>query len=363
MRSAQRALILEGMQLRAADAAVGIAVAAATCLITAFAVEDGDTTAFGLFLCAVPGLALSFRRRFPVAQYVVALAAAVLYNATGQPGGPIFAVAFASALAMVAEARVWMPVVVGGAAVFMAAEVIDSGWSLHVFAAGSFFLVGPPLFGEALRLRRARLELAEQTRAEEAKRHVAEERLRIARDVHDVVGHSLATIALQAGVAEHLSTDDASREALRTIRRLSRESLAEVGAMLDVLREGAPERAPARDLRTLVDDVRRAGLDVELEADGLPGDEVGGTVYRIVQESLTNVVRHAGEGARARVRVSARGGAVEVEIRDDGRGPGSAVHEGNGLAGMRERAAALGGTFSAGAAGESGFAVRAVLPA
>jgi signal transduction histidine kinase len=116
-------------------------------------------------------------------------------------------------------------------------------------------------------------------------------------------------------------------------------------------------------LRTLVEDVRRAGLDVELEADGLPGDEVGGTVYRIVQESLTNVVRHAGEGARARVRVSARGGAVEVEIRDDGRGPGSAVHEGNGLAGMRERAAALGGTFSAGAAGESGFAVRAVLPA
>ena len=179
--------------------------------------------------------------------------------------------AFASALAMVAEARVWMPVVVAGAAVFMAAEVIDSGWSLHVFVAGSVFLVGPPLFGEALRLRRARLELAERTRAEEAKRHMAEERLKIARDVHDVVGHSLATIALQAGVAEHLSTDEAAREALRTIRRLSREALAEVGAMLDVLRDGdAAERAPARDVRTLVDDVRRAGLDVELEADGAP---------------------------------------------------------------------------------------------
>ena len=102
------------MQLRAADAAVGIAVAAATCLITAFAVEDGDPTAFGLILCAVPGLALSFRRRFPVAQYVVALAAAVLYNAT-RPAGRADRRAWPSrsALAMVAEARVWMPVVVG----------------------------------------------------------------------------------------------------------------------------------------------------------------------------------------------------------------------------------------------------------
>ena len=91
-------------------------------------------------------------------------------------------------------------------------------------------------------------------------------------------------------------------------------------------------------------------------------DEVGGTVYRIVQESLTNVVRHAGDGARARVRVRARDGAVEVEVRDDGRGPGETLREGNGLAGMRERAAALGGEFSAGAAREGGFAVRAGLP-
>jgi len=346
------------MQVRAVDAVVGIAVAAATGLITAFAVTDGSPSAFGLVLCALPGLALVFRRRFPVAQYAVALGAAVLYNATGQPGGPIFAVAFASALAMVAEARVWMPAVVAGAAVFTAAEAIDSGWSLHLFAAGAVFLVGPPLFGEALRLRRARLELAERTRAEEARRQVAEERLRIARDVHDVVGHSLATIALQAGVAEHLSADEASREALRTIRRVSRESLAEVGALLDVLREGAP----ARDLRTLVEDVRRAGLDVQLDADQTP-DAVRPAVYRIVQEALTNVVRHAGEGATAHVRVRAGAGTVEVEVRDDGRGPGEALREGNGLAGMRERAAALGGTFSAGAAGERGFKVRAVLPA
>ena len=211
----------------------------------------------------------------------------------------------------------------------------------------SFFLVGPPLFGEALRLRRARLELAEQTRAEEAKRHIAEERLRIARDVHDVVGHSLATIALQAGrgraplrrrgVARGAADDPPAqprvagrgrRDARRAARRRRRRS--------------ARRR---RDLRTLVDDVRRAGLDVELEADGLPPDEVGGTVYRIVQESLTNVVRHAGEGARARVRVRAR----ETSRRGRGarrrpRAGGRRCARGSGLAGMRERAAALGGS-------------------
>ncbi|MDA0171957.1 histidine kinase [Solirubrobacter taibaiensis] len=339
---------------------IAIVVATATVVITAFGVEDGDADALTLVLCAIPGLALAFRTRFPVGQYAVALGAVCVYNATGQPGGPMYAVAFASALLMVAEARAWLAPVAIGAAAFMAAEVVDSGWTAHAFAAGATFLLGPPLFGQALRFQQARRELTERTREEEARRHLAEERLEIARDVHDVVGHSLATIALQAGVAEHLATDDTSREALKTIRRLSKESLAEVGAMLDVLREGAAERAPARDLATLVSEVRNAGLDVELHADGSP---VSGTVYRIVQESLTNVVRHAGPGATARVQVQTHDGQVEVEVRDDGCGPGATLHEGNGLTGMRERAAKLGGTFSAGAATDGGFAVKAVLPA
>jgi signal transduction histidine kinase len=342
------------------NAALGIAVATATVAITAFAVEDGDPSVLGLILCAIAGLALSFRTVFPIGQYAVAMTAAVLYNATGEPGGPIFAVALASACAMVAQARAWLPATVIGASVFLAAEIFDSGWSGHVFVAGTMVLVAPPLFGQALRFQQARREFTERTRVEGARRHLAEERLEIARDVHDVVGHSLATIALQAGVAEHLATDDTSREALKTIRRLSKESLAEVGAMLDVLREGAAERAPARDLATLVEAVRNAGLDVELHADDSP---VSGTVYRIVQEALTNVVRHAGPGAKARVRVRSSNGQVEVEVRDDGRGPGATLHEGNGLTGMRERAAKLGGTFSAGAAADGGFAVKAVLPA
>jgi signal transduction histidine kinase len=135
--------------------------------------------------------------------------------------------------------------------------------------------------------------------------------------------------------------------------------------MLGVLREGA-ERAPTPDLHQvtrLVQDMRAAGLSVDLELDSSPVPEVvGGAAYRIVQESLTNVVRHAGPDASAKVRVQASNGTVEVEITDDGAGA-KHPHEGNGLTGMRERAAALGGTFEAGTGPQGGFRVRALLPA
>jgi signal transduction histidine kinase len=366
----------------AADAATGIVLATALVLITGFGVDDpqNKVDGFALALCAVTGLSLAFRRRFPIAQYLVAVGCMLIYDAAGYPGGPIYAAGFASALAMVAasESRAWMPVIFGAAAVTVAVQAIEDGWSAHVAAFGAALVIGPALFGEAVRLRRAqirtaeaRAEFAERTREEEARRRVAEERLRIARDVHDVVGHSLATIALQAGVAEHLlaDRDEQARKALTDIRRLSKRSLAEVSAMLGVLREGAAARAPTPDLQQLsrlVADVRAAGLEVELEIDGANGDVpevVAVAAYRIVQESLTNVVRHAGEGARAHVRVASNGDEIEVEVVDDGRGAPPDAHDGNGLTGMRERAAALGGRFEAGTAAEGGFRVRALLPA
>jgi signal transduction histidine kinase len=352
------------------DALLGIALAVALVLITRFGIDESDVTAFQLVLCAAVGMALAFRRRFPLGQYVAALACATVYGLTGGPGGPIYLVTFASSLAMVAgtESRVWMPVVFGGAAVFVTGQVIEDGWAVHVLVAGAVWAIGPVLFGEAMRLRRARASYAERTREQEARRQVAEERLRIARDVHDVVGHSLATIALQAGVAEHLSRDERAREALADIRRLSRASLAEVSAMLGVLRDERAARAPTPDLEQvprLVDEMRAAGLDVTLDLDGngaVP-DVVGVAAYRIVQESLTNVVRHAGAGAHARVRVTSRDGSVEVEVRDDGRGAPPDAHDGNGLTGMRERAVALGGRFEAASVDGGGFCVRAHLPA
>ena len=235
---------------------------------------------------------------------------------------------------MVAQRRSLMPVAFAGGAALIAVQFAVYGWALHLFGFAAVWFVGTALFGEAVRLRReqqrtteARAEFAERSREEEARRRVAEERLRIARDVHDVVGHSLATIALQAGVAEHLLDDrePKARESMATIRRLSKEALAEVSAMLGVLRaDDGAERAPTPDLAQvngLVEDMRAAGLNIDLELDEQPVPEVvGGAAYRIVQESLTNVVRHAGPDAAARVRVAATDGAVEIEVSDNGQG-------------------------------------------
>ena len=370
----------ERLVQRAISLVTGVVLGVALVLVTSQQVADADSKsidAVALGLCLVTGLALAFRRSHPREQFLVAISATIAYAALDYPGGPIFVVAFASALAMVAERRSLMPVAFAGGAALIAVQFAVYGWALHLFGFAAVWFVGTALFGEAVRLRReqqrtteARAEFAERSREEEARRRVAEERLRIARDVHDVVGHSLATIALQAGVAEHLLDDrePKARESMATIRRLSKEALAEVSAMLGVLRaDDGAERAPTPDLAGvigLVEDMRAAGLDVELELDDRPVPEVvGGAAYRIVQESLTNVVRHAGPDAAARVRVAATDGAVEIEVTDNGQGASPGTRDGNGLTGMRERAAALGGSFSAGSAPGGGFRVQALLPA
>ena len=365
---------------RALPVATGVVLAIALVLITsrqAAGTESKSVDATALVLCAITGLALAFRRSHPLEQFLVAISATIAYAALDYPGGPIFVVAFASALAMVAERRTLMPVAFAGGAALLAVQFAVYGWALHLFGFAAVWFVGTALFGEVARLRReqhrttqARAEFAERTREQEARRRVAEERLRIARDVHDVVGHSLATIALQAGVAEHLLDDrePKARESMQQIRRLSREALAEVSAMLGVLRaDDGAERAPTPDLDQvprLVEDMRAAGLSIDLELEENPVPEVvGGAAYRIVQESLTNVVRHAGPSASARVRVAATNGAVEIDVSDDGQGAAPGTPDGNGLTGMRERATALGGSFDAGGTPGGGFRVRALLPA
>ena len=302
--------------------ATGVALATALALITPRAAGDqrDEIDALAIVLCVITGLAIGFRREYPLGQYVVAMAAVLTYAARDYPGGPIYLVAFGSALAMVAgtERRTWMPAAFIGGALLIAVQTAVYGWETHFLIFGAIWVVGSVLFGEAARLRReqartteARAEFTQRSREQEARRRLAEERLQIARDVHDVVGHSLATIALQAGVAEHLldGREEKARESMAAIRRLSREALGEVSAMLGVLRsDDGAERAPAPDLdqvSRLVEDVRAAGLSVELELDGRHVPEVvGGAAYRIVQESLTNVVRHAGPDASARVRVT-----------------------------------------------------------
>ncbi|MFI9587313.1 sensor histidine kinase [Streptomyces sp. NPDC052236] len=252
--------------------------------------------------------------------------------------------------------------------------------------------------GDAVRSRRAfvdaireRAERAERTRDEEARRRVAEERLRIARDLHDVVAHHIALVNVQAGVAAHImdKRPDQAKEALSHVREASRSALNELRATVGLLRQSGDPEAPTEPapglgvLDDLVTTFRQAGLPVEVarcegREDGvrLPA-AVDLAAYRIIQEALTNVRKHAGPDAKAEVSVVRVGTTVEVTVLDNGAeeqvppdgngGPDSngdpdSNGGGHGLLGMRERVGALGGTLSAGPRYGGGFRVQAILP-
>jgi signal transduction histidine kinase len=214
-----------------------------------------------------------------------------------------------------------------------------------------------------------------ETREEEALRRVAEERLRIARDLHDSVAHSMASISVQAGVGAHVLDDrpEDARAALLANKHASGNALAELRATLGMLRSSdAAPREPAAGLDrlpALVESSRAAGLavDVVVEGDGRPlPPAVDTAAFRIVQESLTNVIRHAG-AARAVVAVRHSDDGVEIEVTDDGRGAvngngADGGSPGHGLAGMRERVALLGGELSAGTRRSGGYRVQARFP-
>lgn len=221
-----------------------------------------------------------------------------------------------------------------------------------------------------------RAERAERTREEEARRRVAEERLRVARDLHDLLAHSITLIGVQTSVAAHVLAADPERldraavaKALDDIAETCRSARGELRTTLEVLREqDAPDaRGPLPGLHGLSDlaeSARLAGAHVELSvrADDAP-PAVGAALYRITQEALTNAVRHAGPEPTVRVEVHAEPGALRLSVTDDGTGPDPAGTPGFGLVGMRERARSVGGTLDAGPReGADGFEVTAVLP-
>jgi len=226
---------------------------------------------------------------------------------------------------------------------------------------------------EALRERARLLEVERDQRARLA---VSAERARIAREMHDVVAHSLAVMIAQADGGRYAATDSPRAQAvLETIGDTGRQALAEMRRLLAVLRDGAPGDDPARmpqpglaDVPALVQRVREGGLHVTLsdvEACGELEAGLGLVVFRIVQEGLTNVIKHAGPAASAQVQLRRVGPALEVSVVDDGRGVGAvrvAGGAGHGLVGMRERASAYGGTVEAGPALGGGYAVRARIP-
>jgi signal transduction histidine kinase len=214
----------------------------------------------------------------------------------------------------------------------------------------------------------ALLEREQEARALAA---AAEERARIARELHDVVAHSVSTMVVQAEAGEALLDRDPerAREAFDSIRASGRQALVELRRMLGLLRSGDPELAlvpqpSLQHLDLLVEQIRSAGLGIDVEVEGRPRPLAAGvdlSAYRIVQEALTNTLKHsASEHARVTVRYADRD--VEVEVVDDGRGPLNGSGTGHGLAGMRERARLYGGELEAGPRAEGGFRVRARLP-
>ena len=309
---------------------------------------------------------LLIRRVWPLPAYILGL---VLAAAAIPIGGPVMAIAaLSTACALYLVAADGEP---RAARIGVAAGLIEFG--LFAFAlpnpsttttlnVGASVLAVSFALGHTLRSRREHAAWLRETHAQQA---VSEERLRIAREMHDVVAHSMSLIAVKAAVGNHVAVDhpEEAREALRVIEDTSRETLAELRRMLGVLRTGDTETAltPAPTLADLRALVERTGQAVDLTVDGLdelPGG-VGQSVYRIAQEALTNVVKHA-QATRVTIRVAGGDGEVSVEVVDDGHG-GADFTPGHGLIGMRERVAVYDGEFSAGPVPD-GFRVFARLP-
>jgi signal transduction histidine kinase len=384
---------------RPTDLAVAVLVGVAQVALTTGAATNQpdaqplDALAY-LLLVAGP-VTLPARRRYPVAVLAAVTAISAVYFALGYPYGPAWlamVVAIWTAVAAGARRAAWAIALAGLAAYFTLAEVIGRtppatpativahlGWLLLVLALAEIVVAG----------RHRRLQAA-QARAEEERRRAGEERLRIARELHDVLAHNISLINVQAGVALHLMDEQPgqSRSALQAIKQASNDALGELRSVLDVLRQGdeRPPRAPApglADLRDLVAGAGATGLEVRTRVEGTPRPVPAGVdlaAFRIVQEALTNVTRHAGP-ASATVLLGYGSDDLTVQVDDDGRGPAADVEgmesafgrrsgdsdrqdrrSGNGILGMRERVAALGGELAAGPRPGGGFRVTARLP-
>jgi signal transduction histidine kinase len=328
----------------------------------------------------VLAVSLAWRRLAPLVVLAVAIATSVVANfaavldAATTPAVALV-VAVYSVGAYAERIREWFGLA-GVAALIAANAAVEFSAGNLLFIA--LILGGAWLAGRAIRYRRERERVLERLtvdlereREEKARAAVAEERVRIARELHDVVAHAISVIVLQArGARRSLAADPVeTREALDTIEATGSEALAEMRRLLGMLRSDDEDIALApqpslRYLDTLAVQVREAGLPVELSVEGDPIELPPGvdlSAYRIVQEALTNALKHAGP-ATARVVVRYGKDDVELEIADTGLGPGASDGEGHGLVGMRERVSLYGGKIEAGPRDGGGFAVRARLP-
>jgi signal transduction histidine kinase len=344
--------------------------------------------ALGYMLVLLHTLPLAARRRFPLAVLATSVASALAFAALGLPPFflgpailvPVYTVAAygdrRGSLAGLAAVEVALAL----AAVRLTGVGVEPvAWVQFALIIGAAWLLGRfvgvrRVYATKLEQRTAELE---QAREELARRAVSEERLRLARELHDVVAHSISVIAVQSGVGAHVANTQPKEaaKALAAIEATSRTALTELRRLLGVLRQdGEPQGdlAPApglADVDTLLGEVAKAGLAVRLRVEGTSWQLPAGvdlSAYRIMQEALTNVVKHAGP-ARAQVTIRYGDRDVTVEVTDDGRGAAAPagdgrVATGHGLIGMRERVAAFGGDLEVGPRPGGGFRVAARLP-
>ncbi len=359
-----------------ADPAIAVCVAA----VTLVAGVSGDRPAsdldpLGYLLLAAGGLALAARRRAPIAVLAATGLCAVGYQAVGFD---VPAVAYLFAVYAAVRAGHRLVTVAASVAMLLALPLAalvstqDGGLGEALAQARSVleiaWLVAAGAAGEALRQAERRADEAERTREETARRRADEERLHIARELHDSLTHQISIIKIQAEVAVHLARKRGEQvpDALLAIRDAGREATRELRATLEALRDD--DKAPPRGLDHLPELVDRAcatGLDATLTIEGDRHDvpaAVERTAYRIVQESLTNVARHAA-AATASVRIGYRLDTLAIQVDDDGKATLSTPPmPGVGLLGMRERVTALGGHLRAEPRDEGGFSVQAELP-
>jgi signal transduction histidine kinase len=337
---------------------------------------------------AVIALPLLVHRRWPRAMLLITFGEMIVFYIVHRrnisPAPLMFVPTYDAALAGYLVWAITIPAVIMVAGVFYVSGTPLVDVLADFLPSFAIFILAVAL-GEVVRGRRAlaaetarRLALADEERRSEAARLMAEERLRIARELHDTVAHSMATITVQASSALHVlpaQPDDRLREALLAIRQTSKSALGEMRAVLGQLREGAGAAGAAVPaapglgldrLSELSSAVTAAGSPVRVSVEGEPGPlppAVDHAAYRILQESLTNVLRHAANGTPADVRLRYTPDSVEIAVSNDGRAaadgsPGT----GNGLRGMRERATAAGGELQAGPRADGVFLVTARLP-
>jgi Signal transduction histidine kinase len=372
---------VEGMRRMRASTMTSLAIVSVTVagiIVTYFMRPDVPVNVLDVLLPLVAVIGVLLRERWPVGTLVVVTAATLAYYPWSSLDGPLVFLPFVALYTAAEHGHLAAAIATGATALFVmglgeAGEVrhVDdstfmmiTGWVVAAIAAGSVSRNRRAYLREA----EQRLREAEQSREAEARRRAGEERLRIARELHDVLGHNVSMINVQASAALHglkKRPQDAER-ALRAIKETSKETLRELRATLGVLRQVDEEApiTPADSLARVDELVKASGLTVRTELSG-PLDrlpvEVDLAATRIIREALANVHRHSGT-KEATLSITHDSGKITIEVTDDG--PGASYTEGSGfgIRGMRERAAALGGSLEAGPRPGGGFRVAAELP-